>query len=157
MFGKLMSLSRDDRIGDYARLCTELPAADVARLGDAGAAGGPGAAAAKRELARAVVAIYYGDSAAAESEAAFDTVFRRHEAPVDLAELVLGSEDPVHLPALLQDLGWAASRGAARKLVQGGGVKLDGVPVTELDLGLASLDGRVLTSGRRNQRKIIVQ
>lgn len=154
MFGKLMSLSRDDKIGHYARLCSDLPAAEVERLEAAGHAGGPGAAAAKREMASAVVTVHHGPAAAAAAEAAFDAVFREHDVPVDLPEHALAEGETVHLPALLVELGFTPSRSAARRVLDAGGVRIDGDAVSGLDVPRATLEGRVLTAGRRRQVRL---
>jgi len=154
MFGKLMRLSRDDRVADYARLCTDLPADDVARLAAAGRAGGPGAGAAKREMARAVVALYHGPQEARAAEEHFDTVFRAHEVPTDLPVAPLAADDPVHLPALLVALGFAATRSQARTLLGQGSVRVDGERLLDLDAPRARLLGRVFAAGRRHQVRL---
>jgi len=155
MFGRLMRLSRDDLVGSYARLCTDLPATDCDRLEAAGRAGGPEAGQAKREMARAVVTLYHGAPVAGAAEDHFDTVFRDHEVPVDLPEHTVGvTSEPVHLPALLVDLGFAASRTRARALLDQRAVRLDGEVVTAHDVWAADLADRVLAAGRRQQARL---
>jgi ribosomal protein S4 len=61
----------------------------------------------------------------------------------------------VHLPALLQELEFAPSRGAARRLVDQGAVKLGGVVVRDYDVPAATLAGQVLAAGRRRQVRLI--
>lgn len=154
MFGKLMSLRSDARVGEYARLCSDLSLSDVARIDAAARVGGPGAAAAKREMAGGVVTVHYGAAAAASAEAAFDTVFRAHELPADLATYALPAGEVVNLPALLQELGWAASRTAGRRLVEGGGVRVNETRITNFDLPRTALEGAVLAVGRRHQARL---
>jgi tyrosyl-tRNA synthetase len=106
---------------------------------------------AKRALARALVARFHGDEAAAEAEAAFDRVHIEHEAPVDMPEVVVSADGgDVHLPELIADA-FGGSRSDARRKLQQGGVKLDGskLPPEPLDVPAASLDGRVLQVGKR--------
>jgi len=155
MFGRLMRLSRDDLVGSYARLCTDLDEAACERLDAAARAGGPGAGEAKRALARAVVTLYHGGEAAAAAERDFDAVFRAHAVPATVAEHALPDGDPVHLPALLVELRFAPSRGRARALVAQGGVRLDGQPVSGLDLPRHELVGRVLAAGRRQLARLV--
>ena len=61
----------------------------------------------------------------------------------------------MHLPALLADH-FGVSRSEARRLLGGGGVRLDGEPLgpDELDLEAARLDGGVLQVGRRKFRRV---
>ena len=91
--------------------------------------------------------------ASASAEAAFDRLFVARELPEDVEEAVVqagnSSHPPtVHLPELIADL-FGGSRSEARRAIQGGGVKLDGEPVSELDLPASTLDGRVLQVGKR--------
>src|SRR5919106_1912863 len=69
MFGKLMSVP-DGATEAYAALAAEMSREDVARVADAARAGGPQAGAAKREVARAIVALYHGADAAGRAEGA---------------------------------------------------------------------------------------
>ena len=109
---------------------------------------------AKRALARALVARFYGEGAAAEAEAAFDRVFVSRELPSDIEEAVLApGNGSVHLPELIAEL-FGGSRSDARRHLASGAVKLDGETVDALDLPAAALDGRVLQVGKRRYRRL---
>ncbi|MEN3356866.1 MAG: tyrosyl-tRNA synthetase [Mycobacteriales bacterium] len=153
-FGKLMSIP-DGLVGDYARLCTDLSPADIAMMEAAVAAGGPPANGAKRRMAAAVVATYHGVEAAEKAEAHFDALFRDRVVPTDLPTHPLPPDDPVHLPALLVAVNFAATTSAARRLVDGGGVRVDGEPVTGYGHPRAALAGRVLSAGRRRLVRLL--
>ena len=153
-FGKLMSIP-DGLIGDYARLCTDLEPADVASMESDAAAGGPPANAAKRRMAAAVVTLYHGADAAKKAEAHFDALFRDRVVPTDLPTHPLPPDDPVHLPALLVAVGFATSTSGGRRLVDGGGVRLDGTPVSDYEVPRSALAGRVLSSGRRHLVRLL--
>ncbi len=149
-FGKLMSIP-DTLIGEYARLATDLGPDEVAALEEAAAAGGPPANAAKRRMAGAIVALYHGTDAAKKAEARFDALFRERTAPPDLPTHPLPPGDPVHLPALLVELGFAGSTSAARRLVDEGAVRIDRdrVQARDYDVPRARLAGHLLAAGRR--------
>jgi tyrosyl-tRNA synthetase len=157
MFGKLMSVS-DDAMEQYARLAARMPDDQIGEVTAAAQAGGPEAGEAKRAVARAVVSLYHGPAAAAEAEAAFDRVFRRHDAPEDVPEVDLDTElvedGEVALPALLADLGLAASRGDARRLISQGGVRIDGRPVSEERVPADELRGALLQVGKRRYARV---
>ncbi len=104
---------------------------------------------AKLELARRVVARYHGAAAARAAEEHFTRVVRRGETPERVAEAALPPGDPVHLPKLLVDLDLSVSTSEARRLIAQGGLKLDGMPVVELDVPRDRLEGKVLQAGRR--------
>jgi tyrosyl-tRNA synthetase len=152
MFGKLMSV-RDRLVGKYLRLVTDVDPAEADALDAQAAAGGPGAAAAKRRLASAVVEIYHGAPAASEAGSRFDTVHRDHEMPADVPDADIPPElikDGKVLPGqLLRALGLATSGQAAMQLIHQGGVRLDGTPINGDEIAVIALAGRVLQVGRR--------
>jgi len=57
----------------------------------------------------------------------------------------------VHLPALLKDLGLVPSNGEGRRMIDGGGVRIDGEPVVAgaYDLPWAEVAGKVVQAGKR--------
>jgi len=105
--------------------------------------------AAKLELARFIVRRAWGDDAAKEAETHFTRVVRRHEAPEEVPELALPEGDPVHLPALLVAGLGVGSTSEARRLIEQGGVKLNGEAVESLDLARGALSGALLQVGKR--------
>jgi tyrosyl-tRNA synthetase len=103
---------------------------------------------AKLELARFIVRRSHGDDAVQEAEAHFTRVVREGKAPDDVPEASLPPGDPVHLPALIRDeVGLSTSE--ARRLIEQGGVRLDGSTVTDLDLPRERLEGHLLQVGKR--------
>ena len=111
---------------------------------------------AKRALARALVERFHGPDAAASAEADFDRVFVARRLPEEIEEHVVRAVNgAVHLPELIADA-FGGSRSEARRAITGGGVKLDGEPVSALDLPAGELDGRVLQVGKRRFRRLRV-
>ena len=155
-FGKLMSIP-DTVVGMYARLCTGLHPREVDALEGDAAAGGQAANRAKRRMAREVVTLYHGAEAAAGAEEHFDALFKRHELPGDAPEFGLPEGDPVHLPALLAAAGLAGGTSAARRDIDAGAVRIDGVPVPArgYDVARSALVGRVLSNGKRRAARIV--
>jgi tyrosyl-tRNA synthetase len=104
----------------------------------------------KRRLARILVAQFYGDDVAEQAEQHFDRLFKERELPDDVPDFPLPDGDRVHLPALLRDA-FGVSGAEARRLLAGGGVKLNGeaVPGEELDVSAAQLRGAILQVGKR--------
>jgi tyrosyl-tRNA synthetase len=137
-FGKTMRIS-DELLPDYYRLVMESDE-DPAQLEPMEA---------KLGLARFIVGRSHGADAARQAEAHFTRVVRERQAPEEVPEIDLPEEDPVHLPKLLVDYALASSTSEARRLIAQGGVKLDGVLVSELDVPRASLGGSLLQAGKR--------
>jgi tyrosyl-tRNA synthetase len=136
MFGRTMRIS-DDQLGEWYRLVMEQPPPDGDPLE------------AKLALARFIVRRSHGQEAAVAAEAHFTRVVRRHEAPDDVPEIALPDGDPVHLPALLVDSLGVDSTSAARRLIEQGGVKVNGEPAAALDLPRDVLVGALLQVGKR--------
>jgi tyrosyl-tRNA synthetase len=103
----------------------------------------------KLELARRITARWHGAAGAERGEEHFTRVVRRHEAPDDVPDLALPQGDPVHLPAFLVASLGLASTSEARRLIEQGGVKLNGQPVPALDVPREALAGALLQVGKR--------
>ena len=105
---------------------------------------------AKRRLARILVAQFHGEEAAAKAESHFDRLFKQREAPEEMPEFPLPDEDPVYLPGVIRDA-FGVSASEARRLLGGGGVKLNGDPVAadSLSVDANSLRGAILQIGKR--------
>jgi tyrosyl-tRNA synthetase len=107
---------------------------------------------AKAALARQLVKRLYGDKAADAAEADFDVKFRKREIPQDIADLV--TDNPADLVATLLQAGFAKSRGDARRLIEQGGVRVNGEKAAP-DAKLR--DGDVLQAGKRSFVRIRVR
>jgi tyrosyl-tRNA synthetase len=103
----------------------------------------------KLELARQVTTRWHGEEGATAGEAHFTRVVRRHEAPEEVPDLPLPEGDPVHLPALLVSGLGVASTSEARRLIQQGGVRLNGEPAEGVDVPREALEGALLQVGKR--------
>jgi tyrosyl-tRNA synthetase len=102
----------------------------------------------KLELARRITTRWHGSAGADRGEAHFTRVVREGGAPDEVPELALPPGDPVHLPALLA-AAFGLSTSDARRMIAQGGVKVDGEPVTELDLERGHVAGALLQAGKR--------
>jgi tyrosyl-tRNA synthetase len=107
---------------------------------------------AKAALARQLVKRLYGDKAADAAEADFDVKFRKREIPQDFADLV--TDNPADLVATLLQAGFAKSRGDARRLIEQGGVRVNGEKAAP-DAKLKA--GDVLQAGKRSFVRIRVR
>ena len=135
-FGRTMRIS-DDQLPQWYELVLEQAAPEGDPLE------------AKLELARFIVRRSHGEEAARAAEAHFTRVVRHGQAPDEVPEAEIPAGDPVHLPALLAELGLTPSTSEARRRISQGGVRLNGEPVTDLDVPRASLDGALLQAGKR--------
>jgi tyrosyl-tRNA synthetase len=156
MFGKLASV-RDDVIGEYRLLALDFfrDPTEAERVEKGLADGSLDPWEQKRRLAREVVDLYHGEGTGAATEERFDRVHREHELPEEIPSSAVPPdlivEGRVYLPKLMAALGLADSNSHARRLIEQGGVRLDGEPVSgdAFELPVAALHGRVLQVGRR--------
>ena len=158
MFGKVMSIP-DELMVKYYRLCTALPVPEIDSLEAALQAGTEHPNTAKRRLAAEIVALYHDRDAAVAAEAAFDRIFRHREMPEDVAEVRVTRADPAHLPAIMKEAGLAPTTSEARRLIDGGAVRVDGevlgLAPGVYDVPWSALDGRVLQAGKRRYARIV--
>ncbi len=145
MFGKVMRVP-DENLEQYWNLLLgeDQPDVDQPNLS-------------KRRLASDLVERFHGEGSGPLAEAAFNRVFVDHEAPEEVeVHPIKGST--VHLPAELA-AAFGVSRSEARRVLQQGGVKLDGeaLPAEPLDYDPASLDGKVIQLGKRRFRRLETQ
>jgi tyrosyl-tRNA synthetase len=136
MFGRTMRIS-DDQLEEWYRLVMEQPVPEADPME------------AKLELARFIVRRSWGEDSTREAEEHFTRVVRRHEAPEEVPEVALPDGNPVHLPALLVERMGVASTSEARRLIQQGGVKVNGAPAAGLDVERETLAGALLQVGKR--------
>ena len=154
MFGKLMRIP-DELVAKYLRLCTAIEPDEVDRIEAELADGALRADLAKRRLGREIVGLYHGAGAGEAAERRFDLVHREHEIPEDVTEAAIPNDcirgGRVWAPKLMAALGLAGSNSEARRLIEQGGVRLDGEPIgdPETELEVERLRGRVLQVGRR--------
>ena len=156
MFGKVMSIP-DGLMPKYYRLCTALPVDEVEEIERQLSADELHPNAAKRRLAREIVALYHSTADAADAEAAFDRVFKEHKAPEDIAEYAADLSGTVFLPALLKEAGLVDTGSDGRRMVDQGGVRVDGRVVARgaFEIDGASLDGAVVQVGKRRYVRIV--
>ncbi len=153
MFGKTMSIP-DTAMPSWLRLAGNLPPDEVEAIETGLQAGDLHPGEAKRRLAREIVGIYWGEKAAREAEEAFDRVFKRREEPESMPEHSLGDDDPVHVPSLLREV-FSMSGSEAKRLIEQGGVSIDGGAVGDQHVPRNELVGRVLKVGKRRFARLI--
>ena len=119
VFGKTMAVE-DEVMAVWFEQLTRIESSEIKAL----LAGHPRDA--KVRLGRELVTLLHGADAGAAAADAFDRQFRGGELPDDIPEVSWPAEGSLPLANLLRELGLASSGGEARRLVQQGGVRLDG-------------------------------
>lgn len=145
MFGKLMSIG-DEVMWRYYELLSTRSMGEIEGL----KAGHPRDA--KVALAKEIVSRYHGPEAAEAAVAHFEQVIVRKERPDEIEERELrlpAGADRIALAAVLADTGLAASKSEARRLVQQGGVQVNGERATDIQATLPAGDYEFKVGKRR--------
>lgn len=125
MFGKIMSIP-DELILKYAELLTDLP---LEKMNDRVKKDPRGA---KMELARTLVAMYHNASAAKKAEGEFVRIVSKKETPKNVSSFKFHVSS-INLIDLLVETKMASSKSEARRLIQQGGIKIDGEKQNDSD------------------------
>ena len=162
MFGKVMSIA-DEIVPMYYRLCSTKTIEEIDAIDAAFADGTADPYKLKRELGVNIVDLYHGAGEGERAMAAFDAQFKKGEEPEDMPEFPLSvvetnDEGKVYLAKLLADLGICKSAGEGRRLIDGGGVKINHEPVApkcyNVDPALFSV-GVTVQSGKKRWARLV--
>ena len=153
MFGKVMSIS-DDLMWRYYDLLTDTPADDLNALKFRCESGAENPRDAKVALAKSIITDFHSSEAAAEAEEDFNRRFVKKEIPDEIEEKQIAA-GTYKLAELLADTGLAASKGEARRLIEQGGVKVNGDKATNNAAEIAIGDSEILLQvGKRKFLKV---
>lgn len=151
-YGKLMSMS-DDVLPLYYEVWTDTPMTEIDEIRQAIAAGSVNPRDLKMRLASDIISQIDGAQAASEAEAAFVRVHQQRALPEDM---------PVHrllAPATVVELlvlaNLAPSKSEARRLIGGGGVRVNGEKVDSADHTLQPGSEAVVQVGRRRFVRVV--
>lgn len=142
----------DDRdVGRFLRLFTDLPLDEIARLESL-----PGNEInqAKIALANAATALCRGEDAAKAAEATAAATFAGGGLGADLPSLVVPAGGLTIVDALV-GIGFATSRGEAKRLVAGGGARVDGQSISDENHTISVLSGEVRLSAGKKKHGIL--
>jgi tyrosyl-tRNA synthetase len=131
MFGKIMSVS-DALMWRYYELLTDLRAEEIAELRSQSESGARNPRDLKVELAKRVISDFHSREAADAAEEEFNRVFKRKEVPDEIEERAVAPQ-VWKLPRLLAETGLAPSLAEARRLIEQGGVRVDGEKVSRVE------------------------
>ena len=153
MYGKVMSI-KDELIVSYFEMCTNLALVEIKTI-ELGLKQGDNPKKHKTRLAREIVAIYHGTKAAAKAEQEFESVHREGKLPTDIPTMPIPKGVTKMLVIdLVVYLELASSKAQARRLVEQGGVKVDGKVVSDWRAEVSLKPGIVAQVGSRKFGKL---
>ncbi len=143
-YSKAMSIG-DEQMHEYFLLCTDVPEPEFKNLLTTVA----NPMEAKHRLATEIVTIYHGAEAAAATSAEWKRVHSAGEFPADAPEITV-TENPIGIIALVRLCNFAPSNGEAKRLIEQGGVRLNGEQVKDPKSEVTITEGAQFQVGRRN-------
>jgi tyrosyl-tRNA synthetase len=154
MFGKTMSIP-DAMIHRYFELVTSVPDLDAIKQQLEDKNTNPRDL--KVRLGQEIVRSFHSEHAATEAYERFRTMFVKKEVPDDIEEFRVAS-GPIALAEFISERNLASSKSDARRLIEGGGVTLDGEKVMDAKAIFSPTSrGIVLKVGKRKFLKVIVE
>ncbi|MDO8582066.1 MAG: tyrosine--tRNA ligase [bacterium] len=148
MYGKVMAWGDGMIVGGF-ELCTDVPMDEVHAIAQQLRREDINPRDVKMRLAREIVTLYHGAGSTKKAEAAFVQTFQKHETPDDIKELRIKNHE-LGITDLLVKTGLATSKGEARRLIEQGGVKVDGKVVEDAQAIIKpSKKGILVQKGKR--------
>lgn len=151
MFGKLMSIP-DGLIMRYYTLLTDVAESELKEI-DEQLKSGINPRDIKLKLAYTITEEYCGKEGAEFGQNEFINVVSNKGIPTDIPEIKI--ELGKNILDLLVELNFTASKGEAKRLIQGGGVKIDGEKISDMNYSINFEESVILQSGKRNFAKLI--
>ena len=156
MYGKTLSIP-DNLIYTYFELVTDATIEELAEIKKQLQDSSVNPRDLKRKLARKIVEMYHSAEAAQNAEIEFDKIFVKKGIPDEIPEQEFSfSEKDLTIIDLIMEVGFAPSRGEARRLVQQGGVSIDGEKVKDFKTVLKPEKNFILKVGKRKFMKVII-
>ncbi len=149
MFGKIMSIS-DELMYKFYELLTDESLNTVQKLHPKEA---------KMRLASLIISQYHSRKQADSAAEEFNRIFKEKKLPSQIPEVNIPEnikkQGQINIIALLRFCLLTESNGQARRLIQQGGVKIDGQKITDIDKEIKPVTDMVVQAGRRKFARLI--
>lgn len=154
MFGKIMSM-KDEMMPEYFELATDVPLEEIKKIEKELKESITNPRDIKMRLAYEIVSFYHGKTLAQLAKENFQKVFQKKETPEEITNHKLQTAN-WSLIDLLIEIKLATSKGEARRLIEQGGIKVNGKIVKNINMLInASKDGIIIQRGKRQFIKVI--
>lgn len=152
MYGKAMSIP-DNMIIKYFELATKITLEEITKIKQA-LENGENPKILKMRLAREIVTLYHNKTKSLKAEKEFTEIFSNKGLPEDI-ELKRLAKKKWNIVDLLFESKLTTSKGEARRLIEGGGVKIDGNKVVSISEEVDISKEKLLQAGKRKFLKVI--
>lgn len=152
MFGKLMSIP-DTLITRYYSLLTDVPQSELVTMDKEIESGSINPRDIKMKLAHMITEEYHGKDGADKAQEEFINVVSNKGIPEDIESVKIDSDK--NILDLLVELNFVQSKGEAKRLIQGGGVKINGEKISDTAFVVTPAMDAVLQAGKRKFAKLV--
>ena len=157
MFGKLMSIS-DELMIKYYELLSDITIEQLNSLKEGIQNGTAHPRDAKVSFAKEMITRFHSKEAADGAHENFDKMFRDKEVPEDIEVVTMKkSEIGAWLPKLLATIGMVTSTSEGKRMIQQGGVNINGAKVTTDEMSFDGLSELVIKVGKRKFKKVTLE
>ena len=151
MFGKIMSIP-DNMITRYYSLLTDATKETLEMYDKQIEEGSVNPREIKLKLAHTITAEYHGEDGADKAQQEFINVVSNKGIPQDIETVKI--ENGANILDVLQQLNFIQSRGEGKRLIQGGGVKIDGEKISDINYTVNVDEEVVLQAGKRKYARL---
>lgn len=157
MFGKTMRIS-DELMYRWYQLLTDISASGLSQLKTDVSEKRKHPRDVKVDLAKFLIKRFHSESAAQAAEEEFNRIFVEKGLPDEVPDFTVDAEAQLGLSALMVKAGLVGSNGEGSRLIQGGGVQIDGEKVSDpkFKIDLKSGHSFILRAGKKKFVKIVV-
>ena len=152
MFGKLMSIP-DTLITRYYELLTDISDEELNIIAENIKLNTVNPRDIKLRLAHTITEEYHGKNGADKAQEEFINVVSNKGIPEDIEEVKI--ENGKNIIDILVDLNFVQSRGEGKRLIQGGGVKINGEKIADMAYTVEISDPVILQAGKRKFAKLV--
>jgi len=157
MFGKLMSIS-DELMIKYYELLSDITIDQLNSLKEGIRDGTVHPRDAKVNFAKEMITRFHSKEVADGAHENFDKMFRNKEVPEDIEVVTMKkSEIGAWLPKLLATIGMVTSTSEGKRMIQQGGVNINGAKVTTDEMSFDGLSELVIKVGKRKFKKVTLE
>jgi tyrosyl-tRNA synthetase len=151
IYGKTLSIP-DKLIYQYFELATDVPKKELLEIKKSLDNPNTNPRDMKRTLARTFVRMYHSQEAATGAEEEFDRIFVEKSIPDDIEEFMVST--PMTITSLITEAKLVVSKSEARRLIEQGGVSIDGERVSDPNVLLPDKSEFILKVGKRRFLKV---
>jgi tyrosyl-tRNA synthetase len=154
IYGKTLSIP-DRLIFDYFVLTTNVLSEELAKIKHQLDDPSTNPRDIKRRLARTIVALYHDEDAARAAEEEFDRIFVKGDLPDEVPEYPISlDKSSVSIIRLLTETKLVASNGEARRMIEQGGVTVDGQRISDYNTEVRITESVIVKVGKRRFLKV---